>query len=417
MTLKKYILYLFLSLNVTISYFILGNDTNALLLCMIGLSPMILLTVKRSLDNVDILMFSLLLLMFICGYAKSSFRIVSYLYGFCFVCSYICLKDAFLKGNFSLARMHRIIRNLVYAYAIVLLIQQLCVIGGIQPINQYFGFADKWKLPALAQEPSHMAIFMFFFMYSYMLISEKIMGHRYCMADAKKEKWVWIAYFWCMLTSQSTSAIMYCGLLFLRYFKLKTIVKYVGIGFFVILILTLVLKNSEASQRVVLFSEALFTFDISKIDEADHSAAYRFFPLFYLVEHIDIFSVDFWFGHGLDFGKETLNAYAQYISDDGTYDGHVNMGGFFGYILDYGMLCFIILCIAVKKAIQGIHDIWLIVFYIWLNLFIGFNMQLFWSSTILMTYLAIYRKKKILVKDKSIRDVNQCSSYSKMGIS
>lgn len=393
MSLNKYILYLFLSLNVTISYFILGNDTNALLLCMIGLSPIMLMAAKRSFDKVDILMFTLLLLMFACGYSKSSFRIVSYLYGFCFVCSYICLKDSFVKGRFPLLKMHRLIRNLMYAYAIVLLMQQLCVIVGIQPVNQYFGFADKWKLPALAQEPSHMAIFMFFFMYSYMLISERLLGHRYRLTDAKKEKWVWGAYFWCMLTSQSTSAIMYCGLLFFRYFKIQTVLKYAIAGSVIVVICGLVLKNSEAVQRAISFGEAFFTFDIVKIDAADHSAAYRFFPMFYLFNHFDVLSSEFWFGHGLDFGKETLNAYAMYVSDDATYDGHVNMGGFFGYILDYGMLCFLILCLAIKKAIKGIGDAWLIIFYVWLNLFIGFNMQLFWSSTVLVTYLAMCKRK------------------------
>lgn len=393
MVFKKYILYLFLSLNITISYFILGNDTNALLLFMIGVSPIMLLTEKRTLDKVDLLMSSLLLVMFVCGYSKSSFRLVSYLYSLCFVSSFICLKDSFHRGYFPLVRMQRIIRNLLYAYAIVLLVQQLCVIVGIQPINQYFGFADKWKLPALAQEPSHMAIFMFFFMYSYMLISEKILGHKYCLADAKKERWIWLAYFWCMLSSQSTSAIIYCSLLFLRYLKIQTVLKYVAVGIIVVSICGLILKNSEAVQRAISFGEAFLTFDIVKIDAADHSAAYRFFPMFYLLNHFDVLSSDFWFGHGLDFGKETLNAFAQYVSGDVTYDGHVNMGGFFGYILDYGMLCFLILGLAIKKAIKGIEDTWLVIFYIWLNLFIGFNMQLFWSSTVLMSYLAMCKRK------------------------
>lgn len=391
---NKYILLLFLSLNITISYFVLWNETNGLLVSMIGLAPVILLCCKRRITEVDILLFIVLMFMFIFAFTKMSFRPISYLYSLCFVSAYLCLRDSFLQNKFPMSKMQKILRKILYAYAIVLLIQQLCVIVGIKPLNQLFGFEDKWKLPSLAQEPSHMAIFEFFFMYSYMLISEKLLGHKYRLSDAKKEKWVWIAYFWCMLTCQSTSAIMYCGLIFLRFFKPRTILKY-GIGLVITIVpIYLFLRETPAFQRVVLFSEAFFTLDINKINDADHSAAYRLFPLFYLLNHLDVFNSEFWFGHGLDFGKETLNEYALYVSNDVAYDGNINIGGFFGYILDYGMLCFLTLCLAIKKAIRGVGDFWLVIFYIWLNLFVGFNMQLFWSSTTLLTYISIYNKKK-----------------------
>lgn len=391
---NKYVFFLFLSLNITISYFILGNETNGLLVSMIGLSPVILVCFKRKILEEDILLLLVLLFMFIFAFTKVGFRPISYLYSVCFVAAYLCLRESFLQNKFPMFRMQRILRNILYAFAIVLFIQQLCVIAGIKPINQLFGFENKWKLPSLAQEPSHMAIFVFFFMYSYMLISEKLLGHKYRLSDAKKEKWVWIAYFWCMLTCQSTSAIMYCGLMFLRFLKPRTILKS-GIGLVIAIVpIYLFLRETPAFQRVVLFSEAFFTLDINKINDADHSAAYRFFPLFYLLNHLDVFNSEFWFGHGLDFGKETLNEYALYVSNDVAYDGNINIGGFFSYILDYGMLCFLTLCLAIKKAIRGVGDFWLVIFYIWLNLFVGFNMQLFWSSTTLLTYISIYNKKK-----------------------
>ena len=407
MSLKKYFTYLFLSLNITISYFILGNETNGLLVFLIGLSPLMFWVVNRKLDSIDIIFFLLLFLMFANAYFHPGFRVISYMYSLCFVFSFLSMKKAFVNGMFPEKRIQRILRNVLYAYAIVLVLQQLCVIVGIRPINQTFGFENKWKLPSLAQEPSHMAIFVFFFMYSYMLISEKIMGHKYGRKDAKKEKWVWIAYFWCMLTCQSTSAILYCGLLFLRYVKAKTIIKYTFVLIFVIIAGSLIFYNSEAFHRAFLFSEAFLTLNIDAIDEADHSAAYRFFPMFYLLQNMNVFSTEFWFGHGLDFGKNALNLYALDISGDETYDGHVNMGGFFGYILDYGFLCFGILCLAIKKQFKGIHEPWLIVFYIWINMFVGFNMQLFWSSTVLITYLSISKYKCKFQSRSNIKSNNK----------
>lgn len=393
MSFKKYFTYLFLSLNITISYFILGNDTNGLLVFLIGLSPLMFWVANRKLDSIDLMFFLLLFLMFISGYFHPGFRGISYMYSLCFVFSFLSMRKAFIDGMFPKEKMQKILRKVLYAYAIVLVLQQLCVIVGISPINQTFGFENKWKLPSLAQEPSHMAIFVFFFMYSYMLISEKIMGHKYGRKDAKKEKWVWIAYFWCMLTCQSSSAVLYCGLLFLRYIKVKTIVKYAFALVAIVIVGSILFKNSEAIQRAFLFSEAFLTLNIGAIDAADHSAAYRFFPMFYLFQNINVFSVEFWFGHGLDFGKNALNLYALDVSGDVTYDGKVNMGGFWGYILDYGFLCFGILCVAIKKQFNGIHEPWLIFFYIWINMFVGFNMQLFWSSTVLITFLSMQKNK------------------------
>lgn len=394
---NKYLTGLFLCLNITISYFILDNQTNGLLVLMLGTSPLFLIMQKRNYDNVDVKMILLLVLMFLFALGKPGFRIVSYLYSVCFVCSFLCLREGFKNDLFSLQQMQTILRNLLYAYCFVLILQQLCVIVGIKPINQTFGFADnQWKLPALAQEPSHMAIFVFFFMYGYILITETINGKRYDLEDAKQEKWVWFSYFWLMLTCQSTSAVFYCGLIFLRYFNKQSILKLFSGGIVALFVVMLLIRNTEAFQRAIFFSEALLTIDIETLDSVDHSAAYRFFPLFYLKQNFNIFDSAFWFGHGLDFGKNTLNMYALEISGDVTYNGEVNMGGFFGYIMDYGMICFCILCAALKKIIMGIRESWLVFFYVWLNLFIGFNMQLFWSSTLLLTFVSIHKENDCL---------------------
>ena len=390
---NKYLLGLFLCLNITISYFILDNQTNGLLVLMLGMSPLFLIANKRHYDKVDVSMILLLLLMLIFSIDKPGFRIVSYLFSVCFVCTFLCLRDGFKNDLFSLLQMQIILRNLLYAYCVVLILQQLCVIVNIEPINQTIGFTNnKWKLPALAQEPSHLAIFVFFFMYSYILISETINGQRYEYDDAKQEKWVWFAYFWCMLSCQSTSAIFYCGLIFLRYIEIRTIMKFFSAVIVVLFAVFLLLRNTEAFQRAIFFSEALLTLDIETIDTVDHSAAYRFFPLFYFKQNFNIFDAAFWFGHGLDFGKNQLNMYALEISGDGTYNGEVNMGGFIGYILDYGMICFCILCATLKRIIKGMNEPWLVFFYVWLNLFIGFNMQLFWSSTLLLTFVSSQKK-------------------------
>lgn len=394
MLLKKYSILLFLSLNITISYLVLGNETNGLLVSMLALSPIVMLFSKKNYGPTDKAMIVLVVLMFLFGYFKPGFRLISFIYSLCFVTSFICLRDSFLKGYWPLQKMQRILRYIIYAYAIVLVLQQLCILAGVTPINQLFGFSNKWKLPSLAQEPSHMAIFVFFFMYSYMLISERLFGRKYCLKDAKDEKYVWASYFWCMLSCQSTSALFYCFLPFLRFFSLKNILKYSVIMVVAATGLVSILSDTPAFHRVELFTEAFLTLDINKIDVADHSAAYRMFPLFNFLENFDILDLDLWTGHGLDFGKKTFNAFALWVSDDVSYDGEINIGGFFGYILDYGLLCFLMLCYAIKKSIGRLEEPWLVVFYICLNMFIGFNMQLFWSSTVLLTYLSIYKNKK-----------------------
>ena len=141
---------------------------------MIGLSPLMFWVANRKLDSIDIMFFLLLFLMFVSGNFHPGFRGISYMYSLCFVFSFLCMRKAFINGVFPKERMQKILRNVLYAYAIVLVIQQICVIVGISPINQTFGFENKWKLPSLAQEPSHFSFFASSFPYLCPIIISEI---------------------------------------------------------------------------------------------------------------------------------------------------------------------------------------------------------------------------------------------------
>ena len=49
------------------------------------------------------------------------------------------------------------------------------------------------------------------------------------------------------------------------------------------------------------FGSAISTFDIHKIYSADQSAALRVIPSFICLQKIDLFTVDGWFGYGIDY--------------------------------------------------------------------------------------------------------------------
>ena len=142
MLLRIYSLLLFLSLNITISYLILDNQTNGLLVSMLALSPLLMLCCKRHYGVADLAMLLLVVLMFLFGYFHPGFRLISFAYSLCFVTSFICLRESFLRGHWPLTRMRRVLRYILYAYAIVLLVQQWCVLAGYQPVNQSFEFTD-----------------------------------------------------------------------------------------------------------------------------------------------------------------------------------------------------------------------------------------------------------------------------------
>ena len=378
---------LFVSLCITVSYLQISGGKNLELLVLIALSPIFLFFQKTKTDSADYIMYVMLGLMLLFGLMHSGFRWDTYIYSVCSVLSFVYLKGEIKNGKFPIYNVMRVIRKVICLYAIVLVCQQLCVFVGIPPILCYLYDSNyPWKLPSLSPEPSHLVIFILFLMYTYVLLYEEYVGHRYLLANIKKDITLWIAYFWCMIGSGSTSGLLYVLLIFFRYFKGRTLI-ITGLIFGLSYILANALLSDSASfQRILNLTSAFLTFDSSLILETDGSAAMRLSPIFYFFNNINILDLGFWCGHGVDSGKVVLSAFMYDATGLGAYntDEGANMGGLWGFIIDYGIIVFGLFVFALASFMKKIKDKWIVFFYCFLMMFMAFNMQILWFATMML---------------------------------
>ncbi len=390
---------LFISYSVTIAYFMGEDAKNWLLIgCMAIVSVLYAAWLsKLSIDKKDFLFLCLLLAMSFCAIRHwASFRISSFGYSVLFVLSFLYIKKTIENGRIDFSWSYKIFGYLIYVYAIVLMIQQMCVLTGIPVFNSALSAYDEsqFKLPSLCPEASHLAPMEVFLMLGHIVMREIKSGVKYSFDNIKKEKGVWFCYFWVMLTSMSTTAMLYSIIPLVRFVKVKNLGIYLCLIGVFLLIMGMWFSDNVAFIRMLNIIPAILSFDPFIIDTIDHSAAYRILPVIGFFEHINVFFLNFWLGEGMDYGKIYFNQYIFFYSGDGTYnefDG-VNVGGFASYIMDYGMVCFLLMIVAFRRVIGNMKDKYLILVWCVLNVFSGFNMQIFWFSAVVCLVLNHYSK-------------------------
>lgn len=389
---------LFVSLCITISFFIMEGGKNAELLVLLALSPFYLFFQRVKVDRTDLLMYTVLALMLITGLLHAGFRWDTYVFSICFVCSFIYLKGEIKNQKFPLNDVIIITKYLIYLYTVVLIVQQICVILGIPPLLcSLYDPQNTWKLSSLSPEPSHLVIFVFFLMYAYVLLCETFIGRRYLLDDFKKDKILWAAYFWCMIASGSTSGLLYVLLIFVRYFKGRTLFLTTIVFALSLYVANTFLSDYTSFQRILNLYSAFLTYDSNVILQADGSAAYRLSPMFHFFNNIDLLDSGFWFGHGIDSAKIVLNAYMYDETGLRAYntDGGVNMGSLWGFIIDYGIIVFSLFVSALVSFMKKIKDKWIVIFYTIIMMFIGFNMQILWFATVMLYMVYHYQQKGV----------------------
>lgn len=392
MLLKKISYLVFIAFAVTITYFMGDGGKNILLIGVISITPFLLLFTKGRFDRLDFtFLLFIIVLFFVYMMHPNSFRPMSYLYTLCFVTSFLFLRKSINIGYFDLDTVIKVIRNLIYAYCIVLLIQQGCVLFGVPVINQGVSYIDQpWKLCSLSPEPSHLVRFVFFLMYAFIELREVQMNNYYTKYSAKVDRCVWLCFFWIMTTCVSTTGFVLLFLIFSKFINKRTLLKFSVLGVIVFFLLSIALSSNETFGRIPKLVGALFTFDFDVINEIDHSAADRFLSFFMLFDHFDIFSEAFWIGEGMDVGKHIGQELMVASSNDISYiETDQNVGGIVGFFIDAGILPFSLLIAGLQMFFKFIKNKLLVAIWYFFAFFSGINMQMFWLSLILL-YMVYY---------------------------
>lgn len=371
------VLKIFILLIVISPAFALGEgNRNLLLIAVMGLTPLFLFYKPAFMPKIDIALLFLCLCMMIFPllFHYETMRWSTVLYSCMFCLFFMTYARLLNHSSFTIEMYSRLLKNLIYAFCIALILQQICVLFNLPIINKSnYSLLEPWKLNSLTSEPSHTARLVAILMYSLLWMEDKIAGEKVEFTQSyKNHKKVWLAFFWVMVTSISGTAILMILVVVLKYFKRQQIIQ--GCISLIIFVFILSFVQFKPVQRVYKITEAALTFNKREMMKVDHSASLRLIPMMVCFEKLDLTTLNGWTGHGVDYTSKIM-----YKNVSGVREGYTS-GGYGIIALEYGFIPFMIItsftlgiCYHKKNKLQSV------ILWFFCCFFLGINIQIAWA--------------------------------------
>ena len=303
-----------------------------------------------------------------------------------FVITFIVFYNAIYQNVMSLRVYKKIIKYLIYAFAICLLLQQACLIIGISnfPLINLIGgsYMKLGKIPALSLEPSHTAVILSFAFLCYLRCCQIEFGSKPTFKELfnHDNRYVTLGFLWVMLTMGSGSA--YFGLLGLMLYFIDKKSLILAISLILLAVIAVPYIKNEQAQRVVRISKALVTGDRKLIVESDGSGASRIIPLLNTFTKSDLTKASTWFGHGtLAKDSSYQNAWKHLADADYFIIPIVRQYGFIGWI--FSLILVYMCCIRRFLSLETL---------LWFTLGMATlgNIYFHWGIILMMTGIRYY---------------------------
>lgn len=380
----------------------LENKYPPLIITMI-FSPIVIIIGKYKRDKNLLFLASVLVLMFVSGRLlhPESFRIDSYVYTIAFFSFFLSYDTVIQKNAIPIRKFEKFLRFLIYAYAIVLLIQQTEVLVGItEPINiAAFGGRDenRFKLNSLAMEPSNVAIIMPCVMFCWMKVKEIFRGEKRYIARHiwKEDLKIWIAFLYTTLGCGSMTAFFSVAVTMLYFVNRKNL-RYLFIGIVAVVLAVYVLMKVSPKMNERIGN--LFSINYSSpemIASTDASSATRIVPFIIYFQSFG-FNTGTLVGHGMDAleYESTINIIT---SERILNDERVGANSMINTFYDYGFLCGLLFLIFILRNISPRFKSFETLFYFLIYIVLPMNHFVLWGFIFCMMtvkkYNIIYRKK------------------------
>ena len=346
-------------------------------------------TLRRTLSTEAVLLlgFALSIVFFPAFVHSGGTRWSTILYSLMFCGLFISYDGMLRQGKLRLVSFLNIMRYLIIAYAVVLLIQQLCVLLGLPIFNvNNYNPSERWKLNSLSPEPSHSARIIGLLMFSYVL------GSRLLVRASKTHKvsqrqyiLLWLCFFWTMITMMSATALVMVIIVLVTNTQGNEI-RFYGVSF-LLAIFAIFFMPGDLTERIFKISLATLTLDYETVLNADHSGAMRIAPMLGLLDETELFSVSGIFGNGVDSVSLFMSDYIWGVAE-GT-----SGGGLLALWYEYGLisfLFFVLFTLYTTSALKSPAG-----FLIWFSLIFiaSVNSQMVWLAIILLHTLSFYRQK------------------------
>lgn len=370
---KKNIALLFLVLMCTQYIPLEGYGVSIIKLTALCLAPIIWLISLKTFSRAFVLgVIYILAILFSANYNVDSFRLSTLVYKMSFIIMFIMYYDLIYHNRaLTLQEFIKFLKVLILAFFICLVLQQIAILLGfstLQIINLTYFLDRGIGSNSLTLEPSHAARILTVLMLVMLRMYEVKWGSIFRLSRFYKEnKWIILAFLWCILSIGSATAFV--GLLILSFYFIKK--KYLlGLSLLlVVFYLTIPYINYGPFTRAKSSIEATLTLDQEKIIEADVSGAVRIVPFINTITLLETNKMETWLGKGVDANKSE-----DYLSLEQTIGG----------ISDYGLICFILSLIFVFACcIRKFWSLETLIFLVLMGLTIG-NIAYVWGILMLL---------------------------------
>lgn len=225
-----------------------------------------------------------------------------------------------INKAFEIGQFIKLIKIVIYAYTIILILQQLFFIVGlrymplINLMNQsYYGL---FRLNSLAIEPSHAGRLLAVYFYAYLKLNEYQNGNAPLIKELwNKDKKLIVAFLYTMIGIGSGTALIALGILSLYFLKRQYALTVICSAIAIYMLIPII--DYEPLNRAVNIFNATMTGNTELVTQTDNSAAARVNIILNTINNLDISQSSTWFGQGIDATKSIDNAVVSAITDYG----------------------------------------------------------------------------------------------------
>lgn len=378
------------------------GNMNMLLVGAMCLSPSFLLRYPIVVGKIDfpLVILGLMMIAFPLLLHPETLRWSTILYSCLFFIYFMSYSRVLYNSCYKIEDFNKILKLLIYAYCIVLMIQQFCVLAGLPIFNvSNYSPLTPWKLNSLTSEPSHSGRIVPILMYFYILSKETCIRGKYMLKERYKEdKWVWMAFLWTVLTMGSATAFIFLLIILL---KLYHSINKINLAIVILpcvaaaIFIFLSIKGDEKKgniNRAFNFITAVVTLDETKIIKADGSGAHRIVQSLRGAKFVGLTNIDDWMGHGVDADARLIpNWQSSYLSG--------GAGAFYLWV-NFGFLVIALWWVFTFSMCFIKSDPWVSTFIWFIAVFIvgGPNNQILWLVLALVYTYKFLRSKKLLLE-------------------
>jgi hypothetical protein len=210
--------------------------------------------------------------------------------------SYIAFASALVQSSIARHQTASFLRRLIYAYAIVSVVQMIASLMGLPAPNTILS-KGLWSYNSLAPEPSQAARLLSATMLAYLMLVSPRGQAPGLISILLRARLPLLAFCISMILTGSALAVLAMPLtvmlsLRLRWMLTASIVALVAWPL-------LHLLQIEAVQRSLALMSALPSMDIATISDAENSGGLRIIPFLIYLQGLNLDSASAWFGEGL----------------------------------------------------------------------------------------------------------------------